>query len=129
MTNKSDPSAFMPTALRRNRACDACGVPDCPLAFTGYGYVCEGCWPDDVPDFPGSLKRIDSDAAPRAPVDTPGAQAWHAMLDAQRSIAEVRGAVVAIRDEQLAKLPELERQFFSELRTHLAEYDRAKRRG
>jgi hypothetical protein len=73
------------------------------------------CWPKCVP------------SAPAAPLDTPGAQAWHAQLDFERSVGELRAAAAAVSDEQLAKLPELERRLITETRAHLAEYDRAKR--
>jgi hypothetical protein len=76
-------------------------------------------------DPPRALATLGAPAA--RPLDTPGAQAWHALLDFERSVDELRAAAAVVSDEQLAMLPPPERWLIAEVRAHLATYDRAKR--
>jgi hypothetical protein len=92
--------------VERSRSCDRCGVEGCPLAFTGDGYVCEGCWPDTAPDEIAVLDQLAT---------------------FELRIGELRGIVAGIGEAYLATLPELERRLIIETRAHLAAYDRAKR--
>jgi hypothetical protein len=108
--------------------CDFCGVEGCPLAFTGHGYACEGCWPDTAPQGVAVLEAGPIDGLRPDQVPTrEQVQAHYDALDFECHVDDVRAAVASISDEQLATLPELERRLITETRAHLAEYDRAKR--
>jgi hypothetical protein len=84
--------------------CDRCGVEGCPLAFTGDGYVCEGCWPDAGDNaLPDPISQLEL------------------------RVHELRCLVAGYDEARLATLPAPERRLIEETALHLAEYDRAKR--
>jgi hypothetical protein len=117
--------------VERSRPCDRCGVEGCPLAFTGDGCVCEGCWPDAglVVLEAGPIDGLRPNQVPtreQVQAHYDARLRADAMLDFEVVVDNLRDAAAAVSDEQLATLPELQRRFVTEVRAHLAEYDRAK---
>jgi hypothetical protein len=110
-----------------SRPCDRCGVESCPLAFTGDGYVCEGCWPDTAPQGVAVLEAGPIDGLRPDPDDDDDSALPDPISLLELRIHELRCLVAGYDAERLAELPAAERRLVEETQLHLAEYDRAKR--